>query len=204
MRRTQIQLARRITGVALLVVALGCGGKVDDEEPNSAAPRAAPGAPPPYAGPAPQRARPTATPTATATAPVNPPPMQPRPLPFPSEGLEEAAARNVLMANCGSCHGPDAEPAVSGGIRFIDDWNELIEAGLIAILNSAGSRLIRVMQDGSMPPPASGLPAVTEADIDVVARYIDNPRYWPYVPTLPEVADGGTATSPVDAGADGG
>jgi serine/threonine-protein kinase len=30
-----------------------------------------------------------------------------------------------------------------------------------------------------MPPVASGLPAVTEADINTVAQYIDNPRFWP-------------------------
>lgn len=38
------------------------------------------------------------------------------------------------------------------------------------------------MVRGEMPPPTSGLPAVSPADIDIVAQYIDNPAYWPGLP----------------------
>jgi hypothetical protein len=40
------------------------------------------------------------------------------------------------------------------------------------------------MVRGEMPPLASGLPRVTEADITAVSNYIDNPQFWPsYAPT---------------------
>ncbi|MEO8179773.1 MAG: hypothetical protein ABI895_13140 [Deltaproteobacteria bacterium] len=110
---------------------------------------------------------------------------------------------NVLMANCGSCHGPAAPVAASGGIRFIDDVAQLVEAGLLVPLSSASSRIIRVMVVGSMPPPSSGLPPVTDADISTIVQYIDNQRYWPDV-SLPPVVDRGAESRPVDAGADGG
>jgi len=113
------------------------------------------------------------------------------------------AVRAVLQANCGSCHGPTAPLAESGGIRFIDDVDRLVEAGLLIPLNSAESPIVRVTVLGSMPPPGSGLPLMTEADIDTLISFIDNPRYWPGV--APAVtADAGTALPPSDAGLDGG
>jgi hypothetical protein len=113
------------------------------------------------------------------------------------------AVSGVLQANCGSCHGPDAPLAGSGGIRFIDDVGRLIEAGLIIPLTSVESPLIRVIVLGSMPPPSSGLPLLAESDINTLVSFIDNPRYWPDV--LPSsTVDAGTAPPPIDAGVDGG
>jgi mono/diheme cytochrome c family protein len=118
--------------------------------------------------------------------------------------LAKAAAENVLGANCGQCHGPAlTRTQAQDGINFIDDIDALVRAGLITPLNSAASRIIVVMRDGSMPPPASGLSPAPEADIEVVADYIDNPRFWPDAPP-PPVVDAGTATPLVDAGADAG
>ena len=114
----------------------------------------------------------------------------------------EDAVENILAANCGSCHGPDAPVAGSGGIRFISDLDELVEAGLIVPLNSASSPVVRVSVQGSMPPPSSGLPQMTEADLDTITSYIDNPRYWPI--SAPPAVDAGTAPPALDAGADGG
>lgn len=115
----------------------------------------------------------------------------------------KAAAENVLMADCGRCHGPDAPVATSGGILFIGDVDKLIEAGLVVPLNSAGSRVIRVMEDGSMPPLGPGYFPVVQSDINTVAEYIDNPRFWPSL-TTPGLQDAGTDTPAVDAGVDGG
>jgi serine/threonine-protein kinase len=56
-------------------------------------------------------------------------------------------------------------------------------------LNSAASRIVQRMVRGEMPPVASGLPAVTEADINTVAQYIDNPRFWPEVDAGGNCAD---------------
>jgi hypothetical protein len=64
-------------------------------------------------------------------------------------------------------------------MNYINDIDQLVANGKIQPLNSAGSRIIQRMKDGSMPPPASGLDRVTEADINTVANFIDNPRFWP-------------------------
>jgi len=127
-------------------------------------------------------------------------PQQDPPLDYSSA---EDAAENVLLANCGQCHGPALDPAQAFGINFIGDIDRLVEAGLIVPLNSAGSRIIRVMVEGSMPPVASGLPALTAADIATVAQYIDNPRFWPTLPAR-EVPDGGAAAPIPPPALDGG
>jgi hypothetical protein len=91
----------------------------------------------------------------------------------------KAAAENVLVANCASCHGAQLAPQqVQGGLNSIGDIDQLVALGLITPLNSAASPVIRLMQQGEMPPPSSGLPAVTAADINIVAQYIDNPEFW--------------------------
>jgi mono/diheme cytochrome c family protein len=107
-----------------------------------------------------------------------------------------------LAANCGQCHGPAlTQTQAQDGINFIDDIDALVEAELIVPMNSAASRIVVVMRDRSMPPRASGLFPVTEADIDVVASYIDNPRFWPDFPA-PGVVDAGAPV--VDADPDAG
>jgi mono/diheme cytochrome c family protein len=100
--------------------------------------------------------------------------------------LARAAAEDVLEADCGQCHGPALTPEqAQGGMNYINDIDQLVENGKIVPLNSAGSLIIQRMRDGNMPPPSSGLPPVTEGDIDTVAQYIDNPRFWPiYVPAI--------------------
>jgi len=60
----------------------------------------------------------------------------------------------------------------------------LVKQGKIVPLNSAGSRLVQRMLKGEMPPVGSGYPPVTVADVDKVASYIDNPRYWPGAVTV--------------------
>jgi mono/diheme cytochrome c family protein len=94
--------------------------------------------------------------------------------------LAKAAAENVLNANCGACHGTQLAPgAESGNMNYINDIDQLVANNKIQPLNSAGSRIIQRMKDGSMPPTASGRPRVTDADISTVAQFIDNPRFWP-------------------------
>lgn len=91
------------------------------------------------------------------------------------------AVENVLLALCGSCHGPGAPPEGAAGISFIGDVNQLAAAGLIVPLSSAASPVIRSMVEGRMPPPESDFLQATEADIDTVVSFVDNPRYWPCV-----------------------
>jgi mono/diheme cytochrome c family protein len=103
---------------------------------------------------------------------------------------------NVLLANCGQCHGPAAPAEGSGGIQFIGNVDQLVVAGLIIPLSAETSPIVVAMEDGSMPPPSSGLPRVIDTDITVVASYIDNPRFWPGV-MPPAVADAGAPPAPV-------
>jgi len=86
----------------------------------------------------------------------------------------------VLASNCGQCHGPALTPEQAlAGMNYIDDIDQLVATGKIVPLNSAGSRVIQRMVRREMPPVGSGLPEVTDADINTVAQYIDNPRFWP-------------------------
>jgi hypothetical protein len=182
--------------------ALGCGGKAADDSqpaaPSSSTPRATPTSPP-VASP-PYRPQP---------APMTPPPQQPPasspPLTFrDGPDLAQAAVENVLMSNCGPCHGPALTPTqAQAGINYINDIDKLVEKGLIVPLSSATSRIILLMRNGTEPPGASGFAPVTDADIQVVASYIDNPRFWPSLVPAP-IVDAGTDTPIVDAGADGG
>jgi len=97
-------------------------------------------------------------------------------------GLAKAAAENVLAANCGQCHGSNLTPqSAQAGMNYINDIDKLVETGKIIPLNSAGSRIVQRMVRREMPPVASGLPAVTDADINTVSQFIDNPRFWPDV-----------------------
>jgi mono/diheme cytochrome c family protein len=96
------------------------------------------------------------------------------------DALARAQAENVLASNCGGCHGPALTPAqASAGMNYINDIDRLVEEGKIEPLNSAGSRIVERMRNGSMPPVQSGQDPVTEADINTVAQFIDNPRFWP-------------------------
>jgi mono/diheme cytochrome c family protein len=95
------------------------------------------------------------------------------------EELDKAAAENVLASNCGYCHGPNLTPQqAKAGMNFIDDIDKLVETGKILPRNSAGSKVVQRMVRGDMPPPGSGYPTVKKSDVDIVAAYIDNPRYW--------------------------
>jgi cytochrome c553 len=99
-----------------------------------------------------------------------------------AEALARAAAENVLASRCGGCHGPALTPAqASAGMNYIDDMERLAEEGKIRPLDSANSFIIERMRDGSMPPTQSQLDKVPEADINIVAQFIDNPRVWPGV-----------------------
>lgn len=190
---------------ALLASELGCGGRVTEELSP------APPGPPPVSAPSPPRpARPTpaqSSPPAPSAPASSPPVLSPPPPSVPTdEGydereLREAQVSNILLSHCGACHGPPLTPEQAfGNLWFIDDVEELTERGLIVPLRSADSRIVQVMRDGSMPPPWSGLGPVSRADLLVVTRFIDEPRFWP-VSQPPPASDAGVAPLPADAGA---
>jgi mono/diheme cytochrome c family protein len=175
-------------GLALLAGMLGCSGHAGDESQmdgfSSAAPPAGSTSPTGLASSEPPRS--STTPGAGSVQ--GPPPAQQAPTPPtamatpPVESMDDllkpvTRVENILAANCGACHGP-ALPVSAGGIPFIDDLDALVDAGLIVPMSSSTSRMVAVMRDGSMPPPGSDYPGVTERDIDVVAEYIDTPLFW--------------------------
>lgn len=105
-----------------------------------------------------------------------------RPVP-PEEDLDDLAraqAQNVLLTRCGGCHGTQlTKEASEAGMNYIDDMDKLAANQKIVPLDAEASPIIIRMRDGSMPPPSRGLSRVTNADIEIVANYINNPLYWP-------------------------
>ncbi len=93
--------------------------------------------------------------------------------------LAEAAAQNILNSECGSCHGGQLTPATAeAGMNYIGDMDQLVATGKVIPLDSAGSRIIQRMQAGEMPPVRSGRPPVSQANINIVAQFIDNELFW--------------------------
>lgn len=88
--------------------------------------------------------------------------------------LSVAAAQNVLLANCGACHGaPLTTEQASDGINYIADWEQLIQVGLIEECSPERSRVVNVMRSGEMPPPESGLDPVPRSDVELVEQAIE-------------------------------
>jgi len=95
------------------------------------------------------------------------------------EELARAQAQNVLNSNCGQCHGPALSVAdAKAGMNYINDIDKLVTNGKVIPLDSANSLIIQRMTNGSMPPVQSGLPRVSQNDINTVANFIDNPAFW--------------------------
>jgi mono/diheme cytochrome c family protein len=167
-------------GFSAAVIALACGSEdannptkpiTDETDTTTIDPPARPPVEDPCANPLSATCPTNVKPPDTTTTVPGKQPTQ--------EELDKASAENVLAANCGYCHGPALTPAqAQAGMNYIDDIDALVEAGKIVPMNSAGSRVIQRMVRGEMPPPSSPYPPVTAADIDKVASYIDNPRYW--------------------------
>ena len=202
----KLYLARgAAAGLLLLASGLGCGGKADAGQPTQ--------------DPAPTETRNvprSAPPSASAGEPPRPAAggttgEAPSPQTMPAVGdddsltaytVDVSSVDRVLRTNCGPCHSSTAPVTGSGGIRFIDDVDQLVVAGLIVPLDSAASRVVVVSANGSMPPPSSGLPVMSDVDLQVLVSFIDNPLFWPE-PYSPVAVDAGPAPL-VDAGADGG
>jgi mono/diheme cytochrome c family protein len=169
-----------------ICLALACGSSNDSNKPDTTGANSTPA--PTDVSPPQQETCADNPLLAGCAAAVSTPPVASTPgTPAPAKpdandpaALAKAAAVNVLAANCGQCHGPAlTEQQAQAGMNYINDIDKLVSTGKIVPLDSAGSRIVQRMVKGEMPPVGSGLPRVTEADINTVAQYIDNPRFWP-------------------------
>jgi len=173
-------------GISAGLLALACGGSNDSDGNKDPEVAATPDDPTPAA---PIRETCDDNPRLAECQPaapvVTPPPGgntgTNRPPPGGSaQDLAKAAAENVLQSNCGGCHGGQLTPETArAGMNYIDDIDQLVANTKIIPLNSKGSRVIERMRNGQMPPPDSGLPRVSDAEINQVAAYIDNAQFWP-------------------------
>jgi mono/diheme cytochrome c family protein len=173
-------------GASAALLALACGSS-DDNNDNGTKPNDVAVAPPTTdIAPAPPVETCSDNPLLAGcnNSGSNTAPAQVTPKPPPGGGgseadLAKAAAENVLAANCGQCHGPALTPQqAQAGMNYINDIDKLVETGKIVPLNAAGSRIVQRMVKGEMPPVSTGR-TVTEADINIVSEYINNPRFWP-------------------------
>jgi hypothetical protein len=99
--------------------------------------------------------------------------------------LARDQAQNILLVNCGGCHGTQLNDRTArAGMNYINDMEKLAEFKKIIPLDADASPVILRMRNGSMPPPNEGGRAVPSADIDLVANYINNPDFWPKVPKV--------------------
>jgi mono/diheme cytochrome c family protein len=102
--------------------------------------------------------------------------------PKTAQELAKDQAQNILLTNCGGCHGTQLTPLTArAGMNFINDMDKLADNKKIIPLDAEASPIIRRMRNQSMPPPAEGGRPVAATDIDIVARYINTPDFWPGV-----------------------
>jgi hypothetical protein len=91
---------------------------------------------------------PTATPFSTAT---------PNPTFDPTADSVTTSVMNLFQQKCAFCHGPGG--LNRGGFSSIMDVDAMVSSGKIVVGNPNASRLYQRIDDNSMPPSSSGLPA---------------------------------------------
>src|SRR5687768_7493892 len=129
-------------------------------------------------------------------------PASPAPLSFNRD------IQPILSNNCFACHGPDENKRET---KFHFDTKEgaFLKPGVIEPGNAAGSLLIEMVThpdpEQRMPPLESGH-TLTEAQIDLLRRWIDDGARWdthwaytaPVRPEPPEPRKAGWVRNPID------
>jgi len=161
-------------------LALACGSDDSNNTNNEPEPSLRPADEDPCANPL-SATCPTKSPPDKTADPGGPTQVKETPKPNPTQqDLDKAAVENILQANCGYCHGPALTTTqAQAGMNYIDDIDALVKKGKILPLNSGGSLLVQRIKRNEMPPATSPYPQLTDADVDKVVSFIDNPRYWP-------------------------
>ena len=113
---------------------------------------------------------------------VDGPPKPPPPPPGGTDDLLKDQAQNILLVNCGSCHGSRlTKDSAEAGMNYIDNMDQLALNGKIVPLDAEASPIIQKMRAGTMPP---GGPRVSDDDIDFLANYINEADNWPTAPKI--------------------
>lgn len=86
----------------------------------------------------------------------------------------EARVVVILGYYCGPCHDLTLSSSASAGLNFITDIDYQVSIGQIVPGDRLDSLLYIRMENGSMPPPASGLAPPTEDDVALVGSFIDS------------------------------
>ncbi|MEI7577601.1 MAG: DUF1553 domain-containing protein [Armatimonadota bacterium] len=105
--------------------------------------------------------------------------------------------RPILSENCFKCHGPDAK-FVKGNLRLSDEKDAKKDRdGEFAILPGEAKesllikRAMSTEKSAQMPPPDSGLPRLTAAQVKVLSEWINQggkyEKHWALVP--PKVSE---------------
>ncbi len=79
-------------------------------------------------------------------------------------------AQAILKKHCYRCHGQDG--TVEGSLNYITDLNKLVARKKVVPNDPKASRLLKRIDDGSMPPPDEQ-PRPTEAEIATLIRWIE-------------------------------
>jgi hypothetical protein len=149
-----------------------------------------------------------------AEPPPPDPPSSPPVYPPPRSGPEvrrvsyTREVRPILENACFGCHGSDARTR-KGGLR-LDARGHAVRSAIVPG-DAARSLLLQKVAcseaDGRMPPAASGKPALTGAQIDLLRRWIDQgalyQEHWAFVPpvrpAVPAVRNRQWVRNPIDA-----
>jgi hypothetical protein len=196
----------RFSRFAILAALLtsACGGKTGDAPSAPAEPGSPPDNLVTTPGVTPPRATTSAPPDeADPPSPPNAETLVPGDVNF----FARDAILSILAPMCGTCHGGSIGHVPPDPLQFTDDMDRMVALGIIIPLDSGGSPLIQVIRNGSMPPPGVQ-PRPATNDVELLAQFIDNPRFWP-TPISPVRVDAGNSVPPdtadtADAGSDGG
>lgn len=103
------------------------------------------------------------------------------PGPAAPEDTEQLEVEGLLGTYCGDCHGQRAVELgqVQGNIDDIESVDASIRAGRLVPCYSEGSPILQQLRDGSMPPPASTGPRPSDAEIQLIADFVERPCAGP-------------------------
>lgn len=116
----------------------------------------------------------------------------------------------LLSNSCYACHGPDTEDQQAGLRLDLREYAVDLSGVIVPGRPEDSQLLARITSDETylkMPPPDSNRPALTEAEVEAIRRWIaagaEFAEHWAYAelsrPVVPEVKDDRWVRNPIDA-----